>query len=99
VTSGCFPSESWPAFDLVRNWASVLEESYGFKGKFYPNRNSNEIRWYVDMDDRQAEQVLKDAEKTPEKPQKRRSKGKTTKGEAKPELSLEDLTNRLDRLK
>ena len=41
--------------DLVRAWASTLENHFGVKGGEYPTRGGGtDIRWYVDLDDRLA---------------------------------------------
>ena len=45
--------------DLVQKWGKELENTYGITGKIYPNRNSYEVRYYVDLDDRKAEEVIK----------------------------------------
>lgn len=44
--------------DLIQLWATELKTEYGISGKTYPNRDSHEVRYYVDLDDRQAEQVI-----------------------------------------
>jgi hypothetical protein len=46
--------------DVVRQWASDFEERYGVTGKEYPARGSNDVRWYADVDDRVAEQAIKE---------------------------------------
>ena len=45
--------------DLIQLWANELKKAYGITGKTYPNRNNHEVRYYVDLDDRKAEAVLK----------------------------------------
>lgn len=45
--------------DLIQLWGNELKKAYGITGKTYPNRNSHEVRYYVDLDDRKAEAVLK----------------------------------------
>ena len=45
--------------DLIQLWSNELKKAYGITGKTYPNRNSHEVRYYVDLDDRKAEAVLK----------------------------------------
>lgn len=44
--------------DLIQKWGEELKAAYGITGKTYPNRNSHEVRYYVDLDDRQAEAVI-----------------------------------------
>ena len=44
--------------DLIQQWAKELERAYGITGKTYPSRNSHEIRYYVDLDDRKAEAIV-----------------------------------------
>lgn len=43
--------------DLVRAWSSALENAFGIKSAEYPCRGSNDIRAYVDLDDRIAAAV------------------------------------------
>ena len=45
--------------DLIQLCGKELEKAYGTTGKTYPNRNSHEVRYYLDLDDRKAEAVLK----------------------------------------
>ena len=45
--------------DLIQLWGNELKKAYGITGKTYSNRNSHEVRYYVDLDDRKAEAVLK----------------------------------------
>ena len=44
--------------DLVRAWAAQFETHLGIKGREYPNRNSADIRYFLDLDDRVAAEVL-----------------------------------------
>lgn len=45
--------------DLVRAWCAELERAYGIKAATYPSRsNSNDVRAYFDLDDRQAAQLV-----------------------------------------
>ena len=44
--------------DLVRRYAQLSEEGFGVKGKEYAARNSSDIRYYIDLDDRVAEAAL-----------------------------------------
>jgi len=58
--------------DLVRAWSAALEKAFGVRCAEYPCRGSNEIRAYVDIDDRiaaavafqSAEQAQKGYERT-----------------------------------
>ena len=45
--------------DLVRGWAALLEEQFGVVVGEYPNRRGgNEVRYYIDLDDRTAAEVM-----------------------------------------
>ena len=44
--------------DLVRAWAKQFETHLGIKGREYLNRNSADIRYYLDLDDRVAADVV-----------------------------------------
>ncbi len=46
------------SLDLLNKWSHELKSEYGISGKLYKNRNSHEYRYYVDLDDRQAERVV-----------------------------------------
>ena len=45
--------------DLERAWAAQLETHFGIRGRVYPNRNSADIRYYLDLDDRVAAEVMR----------------------------------------
>ena len=45
--------------DLVRAWAAQFESHFGIRGHEYPNRNSADIRYYLDLDDRVAAGVMR----------------------------------------
>ena len=45
--------------DLVRAWAAQFETHLGIRGREYPNRNSADIRYYLDLDDRVAAGVVR----------------------------------------
>ena len=46
--------------NLILSWANELEKAYKIKGKMYHNRgDENNARIYFNMDDRQAEQIIK----------------------------------------
>ena len=46
--------------NLILSWANELEKAYNIKGKMYHNRgDENNARIYFNMDDRQAEQIIK----------------------------------------
>ncbi len=48
------------AADLVQGWAAELEREYAMRAAFYPMRgSSNGLRAYLDLDDRQASDILK----------------------------------------
>lgn len=40
--------------DLIRAWGEELQRAYGVTGRVYPCRGGNDVRLYVDLDDRQA---------------------------------------------
>lgn len=45
--------------DLVKGWAAELEREYAMRAVFYPMRgNSSGLRAYLDLDDRQASEIL-----------------------------------------
>ena len=44
--------------DLVRGWQKILEAEYGQPGRIYNSRGSNDLRLYMDIDDRTAENIL-----------------------------------------
>ena len=44
--------------DLIKLWSIELETAYGITGQTYVNRNSQEVRYYVDLDDRKAEVII-----------------------------------------
>ena len=44
--------------DLIKLWSIELEAAYGITGQTYPNRNSQEVRYYVDLDDRKAAAII-----------------------------------------
>lgn len=44
--------------DLIKLWSIELEAAYGIIGQTYPNRNSQKVRYYVDLDDRKAEAII-----------------------------------------
>ncbi|MFC4161961.1 hypothetical protein [Chitinimonas lacunae] len=43
--------------DIVRAWRAMLEQEYGIVGAEYPNRGSNDVRAYFDLDDRVAASI------------------------------------------
>ena len=45
--------------DLVRAWAARFETHFGIRGREYSNRNSADIRYYLDLDDRVAAGVMR----------------------------------------
>ena len=45
--------------DLVRAWAAQFETHFGTRGREYPNRNSTDIRYYLDLDDRVAADIVR----------------------------------------
>ena len=48
------------AADLVQGWAAELEREYSMRAAFYPMRGSaSGLRAYLDLDDRQASEILK----------------------------------------
>ena len=48
--------------DIVRGWAELLKVQFGVVGHEYPTRgNGNEIRYYVDIDDRLAANIVEAA--------------------------------------
>lgn len=49
--------------DLITKWGNELESAYGITGRIYPNRNSQEVRYYVDLDDRKAEAIVSNSKK------------------------------------
>ncbi len=46
------------SLDLLKKWGNELKAEYGISGKLYKNHNSHEYRYYVDLDDRQAERIV-----------------------------------------
>ena len=58
--------------DLVRAWAAQFEGHFGIRGREYPNRNSADIRYYLDLDDRVAAGAMRlvGAELNPADPEK-----------------------------
>ena len=52
--------------DIVRGWATKLREEYGIEGREYPSRqNPQEVRYYVDIDDRRAAEAYTGPEYQP----------------------------------
>lgn len=49
--------------DLVEIWLNIIEAQSGTKGKLYKQRNSNEYSGYIDIDDRQAENLADEIRK------------------------------------
>ena len=45
--------------DLVRAWAAQFETHFGTRGREYPNRNGTDVRYYLDLDDRVAADVVR----------------------------------------
>jgi len=45
--------------DLVKAWARHLEDQYGVSGRTYPSRRGPDLRWYGDLDDRRAAELMK----------------------------------------
>ena len=46
--------------DIVRGWASLLEEAFQSTGREYPTRGGGaDIRYYLDVDDRRAEEAVR----------------------------------------
>ena len=41
--------------DLVRDWAKIFKDAFGVRGRLYPNRGSSDVRCYIGLDDRVAE--------------------------------------------
>ena len=50
--------------DLVPDWAKLFESTFGLTGRVYPNRNSSDVRYYLDLDDCVAERVISGQEAT-----------------------------------
>lgn len=44
--------------DLIHRFNSLIKEFSGKQGKVYPSRNSNELRLYLNADDRAVEKCL-----------------------------------------
>ena len=48
--------------DTVHGWAALLKRAFGVVGREYPTRgNGNEVRYYVDIDDRLAANIGADS--------------------------------------
>ena len=45
--------------DLVRAWAAQFETHFGTRGREYPNRNGTDVRYYLDLDDRVAADIMR----------------------------------------
>ena len=45
--------------DLVRDWAKVFGDAFGVSGRLFPNRDSSDVRCYIDLDDRVAEDAAR----------------------------------------
>lgn len=45
--------------DLVRAWQAEFEAVYGVSGREYPCRGNEDVRVYIDMDDRVAEASIR----------------------------------------
>ena len=45
--------------DIVRAWAAQFETHFGTRGREYPNRNRTDVRYYLDLDDRVAADIVR----------------------------------------
>jgi hypothetical protein len=62
--------------DVVRAWAARLGQHLGAAGDFYPMRGGWGLRWYVDIDDRVAAEVVE--QPGPPPPRRRRVAAENT---------------------
>ena len=44
--------------DLIHRFNALLKEMSGKQGKVYPSRNNNDLRLYLNIDDRAAERCI-----------------------------------------